>query len=164
MRRSGRAFMPRTASCRCPKTAAAASRRTTNVAQRGSRPELPACFTPVAPALSCAPGTTPSRGGVLNLDAALPEDRAQTIRVFEALLTPRLATQREEDIDKRRHVRADIVAPAAAYEVAEADDQVAHLGPHPVALIGADQIRRPLVEDVLGLEDSRDDSVDIASI
>src|SRR6266576_2283228 len=103
-------------------------------------------------------------GGVLNLDAALPEDRAQTIRVFEALLTPRLATQREEDIDKRRHVLADIVAPAAAYEVAEADDQVAHLGPRPVALIGANHIRRPLVEHALGLEDGRHDAVDVASI
>src|SRR2546426_1934124 len=103
-------------------------------------------------------------GCVLNLDAALHEDRAQTIRVFEALLTPRLATQRDEDVDKGRHVLANIVVAAAAYEFAEADDKVAHLGPCPIALIRADHVCRPLVEQALGLEDGGDDPVDVASI
>jgi hypothetical protein len=98
----------------------------------------------------------------VNLDSTLHQDGAESISLREALLTSRFAAQREDDVDNGSEGLPHVVLPPSALEVAQADDEVTHFGPHPIALIRSGDVCHPLMEHILDLENRRDDRVDIA--
>jgi hypothetical protein len=108
------------------------------------------------------PGRTGRR--VLHLHTAFRKDGADPIGVVEALLTPRLAPQREEDVDQRRDRVAHLLAAAVAREISKPDDQVTHLSSYPIPFIRAGNIRDPLMQNGLHLQDGHHQPVEVESI
>ena len=80
------------------------------------------------------------------------------------MLTSCLASHRQEDVDQGGDALAQLLASAVAREFSKVDDEVTHLGAHPIPFARAAQVRDPFLQHALHLQDRRHQPVDIESI